>query len=72
MKKSWLWYLLPIMTLWACFYIGHSIIDGGPFDDWYNVPAMITMLSIFIASFVYGVDKAVHRSDINLRGEDKQ
>lgn len=56
-----LWFLLPISTLYLVFYIALEVIpfSARPLDDWWGIPAALTLGFVVLASFIFGIVRGI-------------
>ena len=60
MKNS-IWLLLPVVTMFALFYLGYEVLPFGPtpFMYWWDFPTVLVMIFAWIASLIAGLAKGL-------------
>jgi len=54
---KYIWWLLPFVTLWLCFWFGYLLIDSHVFENWWTYPFVLTLLISFVASIIVAATK---------------
>lgn len=56
---SKLWFLLPLASMFFCFYMAKEIIPFGPepFMFWWDIPLAITIIAFWFISLCIGIVK---------------
>ena len=58
MKIKRLWFLLPVSTMFLCFYLYLEAIPFGEYH-WWEFPAEVTLLLLFTSSVIVAIDKTI-------------